>query len=425
MTDFPGRLREVIPPLVSFRAPMEVVRGEGTVITAADGRRFLDFSTGIACLNLGHNHPRVVEAAREQLDRLWHAGFATYPHRPLVEAAGKIAQVTPRRVEQILFMNSGAEAVEGAVKLARYTRRRPGIIVFRGGFHGRTLGSVAYTTSSAAYRRGYQPLPSGTYVAPFPHPFAWGMGEAEAAERALSGLIRVFRHEIPPEEVAAFLIEPVQGEGGYYPAPPGFLAGLREQADRHGILIIADEVQTGFGRTGDWFAAQTLGWEPDVVVMGKAIANGLPLSAIGASAETFAGWPYGAHGTTYSGNPVACAAAGAVVDELRGVIPGVAERADRARRRFLEMADRYPTVGDVRGLGLMIGVELVDGEGRPDKEAFEAVFQYCFREGLFFLPCGTDGNVIRFIPPLNVSGEHLERALDVIEAGLADYEARR
>lgn len=424
MTDFLSRAREVIPPLVSFRAPMEVTRGEGTVITAADGRRYLDFSTGIACLNLGHNHPQVVQAAREQLDRLWHAGFATYPHRPLVEAAEKIAQVTPDRVEQVLFMNSGAEAVEGAVKLARRTRRRPGIIVFRGGFHGRTLGSVSYTTSAAAYRRGYQPLPSGTYVAPFPRPLAWGTDEQEAGERALEGLLDIFRHEIPPEEVAAFLIEPVQGEGGYYPADPGFLAGLREEADRHGILIIADEVQTGFGRTGDWFASQTLGWEPDVVVMGKAIANGLPLSAIGASKETFSDWPYGAHGTTYSGNPVACAAASAVVDALRTVIPGVAERAELAWGRFREMADRYRTVGDVRGLGLMIGAELVDGEGRPDKTALEAVYRQSFREGLFFLPCGTEGNVIRFIPPLNVSREHLEQALDIIEGALADYESR-
>ena len=419
MTDFLERAREVVPPLVSFRAPMEVVKGEGSLITAADGRQYLDFSTGIACLNLGHNHPGAVRAAREQLDLLWHAGFATYPHRPLVEAAEKIVEVAPQRVEQVLFMNSGAEAVEGAVKMARHVRGRPGIIVFRGGFHGRTMGSVAYTTSTAAHRRRYHPLPAGIFTAPFPHPFAWGMTPQQAEERAVDGLRRIFRHEILPEETAAFLIEPVQGEGGYYPAGPGFLAELRAVADEHGILIIADEVQTGFGRCGDWFASQVLDWEPDVVVMGKAIANGLPLSAIGASKETFADWPYGAHGTTYSGNPVACAAASAVVDGLRKALPGVAERADRAWKRFREMAERYPAIGDVRGLGLMIGVELVDGEGRPGKEALETVFRHSMREGLFFLPCGTDGNVIRFIPPLNVSHRHLDRALDIIETGVA------
>lgn len=419
MTDFLERAREVVPPLVSFRAPMEVVKGEGSLITAADGRQYLDFSTGIACLNLGHNHPGAVRAAREQLDLLWHAGFATYPHRPLVEAAEKIAEVAPQRVEQVLFMNSGAEAVEGAVKMARHVRGRPGIIVFRGGFHGRTMGSVAYTSSTAAHRRRYHPLPAGIFTAPFPHPFAWGMTPQQAEERAVDGLRRIFRHEILPEETAAFLIEPVQGEGGYYPAGPGFLAELRAAADEHGILIIADEVQTGFGRCGDWFASQVLDWEPDVVVMGKAIANGLPLSAIGASKETFADWPYGAHGTTYSGNPVACAAASAVVDGLREALPGVAERAERAWKRFREMAERYPAIGDVRGLGLMIGVELVDGEGRPGKEALEAVFRHSMREGLFFLPCGTDGNVIRFIPPLNVSHRHLDRALDIIETGVA------
>ena len=384
---------------------------------------YLDFTTGIACLNLGHNHPDLVAAAHDQIDKLWHAGWATYRYAPLVDAAERLVGVTPERIEQVLFMNSGAEAVEAAVKLAKKTTGRQGVIAFRGGFHGRTMGSVSYTTSKAAYREGYHPLVPSVFVNPFPHPFEWGMSQADADALALDELARRLKYEITPGEIAAFLIEPLQGEGGYYPATPEFLAEIRRLSDEHGILVIADEVQTGFGRTGDWFASQVLGLEPDILVMGKAIANGLPLSAIGASRSRFADWAPGSHGSTYGGNPVSAVACSAAIDALVDVIPGVAERSAHTFKRFNELAARHDTIGDVRGLGLMVGVDLIDGGGQPSPTAFQEVSGHAREAGLLILPCGPDANVIRFIPPLNVSMADLDAGIDMLAAGLEAYEA--
>ena len=276
----PERARELIAPVLSHRATFDVVKASGSLITTSQGRDYLDFSTGIACLNLGHNHPDVVQAAREQLESLWHAGWGTYPYESLVKAAERIASVTPRSVEQVLFLNSGAEAVEAAIKLARKSTGRQGIVAFRGGFHGRTMGSVSYSTSKAEYRKGYHPLVPSVFVSPFPHPFEWDLTQAEADQLAIGELERMLKYEVTPGELAAFLIEPIQGEGGYYPGTNAFLSRVRSMASDHGILLVADEVQSGFGRTGDWFASQVLGVDPDILVMGKAIANGRPLSAI-------------------------------------------------------------------------------------------------------------------------------------------------
>ncbi len=424
LPDLVLRTKEFVAPVLSYRSSLEITHGDGSKVTASDGREFLDFTTGIACLNLGHNHPQVVAAVHEQVDRLWHAGWATYRYRALVDAAERLVQITPGRVEQVLLMNSGAEAVEASVKLAKKSSGRQGVIVFRGGFHGRTMGSVTYTTSKSEYREGYHPLVPSVFVTPFPHPFGWGMPQADADVLALDELRRKFKYEVTPKEIAAFLVEPIQGEGGYYPASPAFLAELRRIADEHGILIIADEVQSGFGRTGDWFASQVLGLEPDIVVMGKAIANGLPLSAIGASRSAFEKWPPGSHGSTFGGNPVSSAAAVATVDALVDVIPGVAERSEHAFRRFRTLAERHPTIGDVRGMGLMIGVDLVDGDGKAAQHAFTSVSEHATREGLLILPCGPDGNVIRFIPPLNVTIDDLDAGIDMLENGLEAFEAK-
>jgi 4-aminobutyrate aminotransferase len=315
--------------------------------------------------------------------------------------------------------------VEASMKLARRVTGRQGIFVFRGGFHGRTMGSVTYTTSNAKYRRGYHPLLPSVFVAPFPHPFHWGMSEEEATEHALLELTLKLKHEVMPDEVAAFLVEPVQGEGGYYPAPAAFLRRLREMADEHGILLVLDEVQTGFGRTGKWFAGEHYGIEPDVLVLGKAIANGLPLSAVGARARLQDAWPTGSHGTTFGGNPVACAAAAANVDVLAGMIPEVPALAERAFARFAGLAAHHPTIGDVRGLGLMIGVELVEpGTNTPDPAAFPFLARHAREHGLFLLDCGPDANIIRFVPPLCVTGEELDLGIDIIDAALSAYERK-
>jgi len=418
------RHQQVYAPVIAWDSDVEIVSGRGSWVTDVEGERYLDFTTGISVVNAGHNHPALVAAAHRQLDRLWHAGGA-YRFDSLVTAAEKIVAVAPPSIEKLFFMNAGAEAVEASIKLARRVTGRQGVFVFRGGFHGRTMGSVTYTTSTAKYRRGYHPLVPSVFVSPFPHPFHWGMSEEEATEHALLELSLKLKHEVMPDEIAAFLVEPVQGEGGYYPAPLPFLRRLRELADEHGILLVLDEVQTGFGRTGKWFASEHYGIEPDVLAMGKAIANGLPLSAVGARARLHDAWATGAHGTTFGGNPVACAAAAANVDVLAGLIPGVPALGEHAFARLAELAGRHPTIGEVRGLGLMIGVELVQpGTNRPDPEAFPFLARYAREHGLFLLDCGAYANVIRFVPPLCVTTEELDLGIDIIDRGLAEYEER-
>jgi 4-aminobutyrate aminotransferase len=421
MTDLQDRFQEIIAPVIQFDYQVEIVEGKGSWVTAADGRQYLDFACGIATTNMGHRPDSVVAAAQDQLNKLWHAG-GSFLYEPIVTAAENIVEIAPDAIDKVLFMNSGAEAVETSVKLARKVSGRQGIMSFRGGFHGRTMGSVTYTTSKAKYRQGYHPLVPSVFVTPFPHPFRWGMSQEEANAYALRELEFKFKHEVTPGEIAAFLVEPVQGEGGYYPASHEFIHALRAIADENGILMILDEVQTGFGRTGDWFTSQVYDVRPDILVMGKAIANGLPLSAVGASAQVFDAFPAGSHGTTFGGNPVSCAASAANVDALRSVIPGVDRLSEHAFSRWNEIKDRHRIVGDVRGLGLMIGVELVTEGNEPDIEAFGAIGQYAFDAGMFILNCSPDGNVIRFIPPLNVSVEDLDRGIDILADAIAKYE---
>jgi len=422
MADLVSRSQDLIAPVISWDTDIEIVAGNGSYVTSASGEEYLDFACGIAVNNLGHQHPGVKAAVLSQIDKLWHAG-GVFRYETLVGAAERLRDITPHGIEKFFFMNSGAEAVEGAVKLARKTTGRQGIVVFRGGFHGRTMGSVSYTTSKAAYRQGYHPLVGSVFVTPFPHPYRWGMTQDEANELALNELRLKLKHEITPGEIACFLIEPLQGEGGYYPASREFLQAIRDIATKHGIKLILDEVQTGFGRTGDWFTSQVYDIQPDVLVMGKAIANGFPLSAVGASADLLDEWPPGSHGSTYGGNPVACAASIATVDGLRDVLPGVNERSLHAFARFREMQSRYPVIGDVRGLGLMIGIELVGEGNTPNPDAWKFVGKFARDHNMFILNCGPDANVIRFIPPLNVSMEDLDKGIDILDAALAAHES--
>lgn len=416
------RLHDIIAPVIAFNNEIEITEGKGSWVTAADGKQYLDFACGIATTNLGHRPDNVVAAAQAQLNKLWHAGGA-FLYGSIIEAAEAIVDVAPEGIEKMFFMNSGAEAVEGSVKLARKTTGRQGIITFRGAFHGRTMGSVTYTTSKAKYRQGYHPLLPSVFVTPFPHPFGWGMTQEEANEYALRELEMKFRYEVTPGEVAAFLVEPMQGEGGYYPASREFMHALRSIADEHGILMMIDEVQTGFGRTGDWFTSQVYDVRPDVMIMGKAIANGLPLSGVAASADLMDQWLPGSHGTTFGGNPVSCAASAATVAGLRNVIPTVPAISEYAFGRWNELKEKHRTVGDVRGLGLMIGIELVTEGNTPDPNAFAAVSAYAVEKGMFILNCGPDGDIIRFIPPLNVSREDLDTGIDILAEGIAAYES--
>ncbi|MDX1690009.1 MAG: aminotransferase class III-fold pyridoxal phosphate-dependent enzyme [Acidimicrobiia bacterium] len=422
MSNLVERHNQVYAPVIAWDSDVEVVSASGCRVTAADGREYLDFATGISVVNSGHNHPDIVAAAHEQLDKVWHSGMA-FRYESLVRAAEKVLERTPASIEKLFFMNSGAEAVEAAIKLARKTTGRQGIVTFRGGFHGRTMGSVSYTTSKAKYRQGYHPILPSVFVTPFPHPFHWGMTEEEATDYALRELRSMLFHEVTPEEIAVFLVEPLQGEGGYYPAPRRFLRELRRITEEHGILLALDEVQTGFGRTGRWFASEHYDVEPDILCMGKAIANGLPLSAVGARADLLEAFPPGSHGTTFGGNPVSCAAAAANMDVLAGLIPEVEAKSKHAFARFEELQERHPTVGDVRGLGLMIGVELVSEANCPDPEAWPFVSEYARERGLLMLECGPYGNVIRFIPPLIATIDEIDEAIDVLDGALTAYES--
>ena len=423
MSDFTDRFTNVVAPVISFDNGVEMAEARGAWLTDAAGKRYLDFGTGISVTNCGHNHPRIVAAAHEQLDRVWHGG-GTFRYDSYVTAAEQLVSVAPEPIDMFFFMNSGAEAVEAAVKLARHTTGRQGVVVFRGGFHGRTMGSVSYTTSSVKYRTGYHPLLPSVFVTPFPHPFRNGLTEEEATDRAIHELRAMLRHVVAPEDIACFLIEPVQGEGGYYPAPAAFLQEVRDVADRYGILLIADEIQTGFGRTGTWWGIDNYDIAPDIITIGKAIANGLPLSAIGSSKDLFGKWPPGVHGTTFGGNAVACAAAVEVVNVIKEVLPSVPALSEQAFAGLRSVQAKHPTVGDVRGLGLMIGIELVDGDGRPDSTALEFVRTHRLETGMIFHPCGPDHNIIRFIPPLVISPEDLDHGIGLIDDAPTAWEKR-
>ena len=426
MSEYLTRHTDIIAPVIAFDTPIVADKAEGLWITDKDGNRWADFACGTAVTNLGHRHPAVVEAAHAQIDSLIHSGCVVH-YESIVHAAERLAEVAPGGIEKFGFANSGAEAVEAAVKLARYHTGRQGVITFRGSFHGRTMGAVSYTTSNAKYRDGYHPVLGSTFVVPFPHPYRWGMSEDEAVDYSLNELALLFKHVVTPKNIGAMLVEPVQGEGGYYPAPPRFLEELRSLCDEHGIMLVFDEVQTGFGRTAEWFAADHYSINPDIIALGKGIANGFPLSAYGAPAEVMNDWPVGAHGTTFGGNPVSCAASVAVLDTMGDLLPHARELSKRAFDRLEDMAERHPTIGDVRGLGLMIGVELVsDAENRTQSaEAFRHVHEYCLERELIVIECGPDGNVIRFIPPLITTTDELDWALDLIDEALTDWESKR
>lgn len=424
MADLLSRHEDLIAPVIGFSTEIQAVSASGLWVTDIDGNRWADFACGTAVTNLGHNHPAVVAAAQEQLGKFVHSG-GIFRHEPLVNAAEKLREITPPTIEKFGFANAGAEAVEASVKLAKYVTGRQGVIVFRGGFHGRTMGSVAYTTSKAQYRDGYHPVLGSVFVAPFPHAYRWGMTDEEATGRALDELDLMFAHVVSPRNVAAFLLEPVQGEGGYIPAPSAFLDGLRARADEHGILVIYDEVQSGMGRTASWFAADHYQAQPDIIAIGKGIANGLPLSAYGASREIMDAWPRGSHGTTFGGNPVATASAVAVIETMEGLLGSARELSGMAFEGFNSLAAEHPTIGDVRGIGLMIGVEFVtDRDTRaPSADAFKHVQAHARENRLVFISCGIHGNVLRFIPPLVTTPDELKWAIGVIGDGIRSWEA--
>jgi 4-aminobutyrate aminotransferase len=422
--DLAGLAADNLSPVLGRYFERTWSHGEGHRLYDTDGRAYLDFANGIAVSVLGHRNPRISAAIHAQVDRLVAPMAAMGYAEPTVRLARDLAATLPEPIDSVFFLNSGSEAIEAALKMARRVTGRPGIVAFRGGFHGRTFGAASITSSNPNYRRGYEPLLPGVYLSLYPSVYREFAGDEErAVEVAFRHLRELFHSTIDPDEVAAIVIEPVQGEGGYVPAPAAFLQILRRVCDRHGILLVADEVQSGFGRTGKMWAFEHAGIVPDVVCMAKAIANGLPLSAMASSRALQERWGRSAHGSTYGGNPVACAAGLAVLEEIRGrdLVANAAARGAELTAGLNDIAAGDPRIGDIRGPGLMIGLEFVkDRETRePDGPLCEAVIQRCADEGLLVLSCGVVHNVIRWIPPLDVSSEEIAEALGIVRKVLA------
>lgn len=395
-------------------------RGEGCYIYDRQGNRYLDFTSGIGVTNTGHCHPKVVQAIQEQAGRLLHGQVNIIHHEPLLELVQELRTIVPPTLDGMFFSNSGAEAVEGALKLARQATGKPNVIVFQGSFHGRTVGTMSLTTSKTIYRHGYQPLMPGVFIAPYPYAFRYGWEAEQTSAWCLQELEFILTTQTAPEETAAVLIEPVLGEGGYVVPPPGFLQGLREICDRHSMLLILDEIQSGIGRTGAWFAFEHFDVAPDILTIAKGLASGLPLSGVLASQELMHRWRPGSHGGTYGGNAVACAASVATIQTIReeGLLENARQRGGQLLSGLRHLQEDHPSIGDVRGLGLMVGLEFVDERGSPNKTAAKHVVQRSQEDGLLLLTCGPWDNTIRFMPPLIVTESQIAEALDKLESGL-------
>ncbi|PWH12124.1 MAG: acetyl ornithine aminotransferase family protein [Anaerolineae bacterium] len=409
----------VISPSYPRDYPFVMDYGKGVWLWDVDGNRFLDFMAGIAVNSTGHSHPEVVKAIQEQAEKFIHISSDFY-HIKMIELAEKLDEIAPMQEHAVTFLtNSGTEAVETAIKLARYHTGRSNFIGFTGGFHGRTMGAVTFTASKSTYHRGFYPLMNGVTHAPFPNPYRPilecnpGEDYGEAVVRYIED--QIFRQIVPAEEVAGILVEPIQGEGGYIVPAPGFFPALRKLCDKYGILLIADEVQSGMGRTGKWWAIEHFGVEPDILTSAKGIASGVPLGACIAR-KSIMTWERGAHGNTYGGNPLACAAGLKTIELLeREYLQNAAEVGQYALDALHEIAARHPSIGDVRGIGLMIGVEFVKDKATKEyaPELRDAVVHHAFERGLLLLGCSK--SVIRIAPPLCITKSEVDQGLELFE----------
>lgn len=410
MSEQLGRLS----PLLTQSSDILAVRGEGAYLFDQHGERYLDFSSGIGVTSTGHCHPRVVEAAQQQVAELIHGQYAIVRHPRILELSERLGELMPGGIDSFFYASAGTEAIEAALRLCRQATGKPNMIVFRGGFHGRTMGALSMTTSSAPIRAGLQPMMGGVVVAPFPDTYWYGWDEETTNRFCLRELDHILQTYSVPRETAGMLVEPVQGESGYVPANQAFMQGLRERCDRHGILLVVDEVQAGNGRTGRYWGHDHFEIIPDVLVTAKGLASGFPLSLVAAPGELMSrGWA-GSQGGTYGGNAVACAAALATLSVIReeGLVENARERGAQLRRKLTALARDYPEMGDVRGLGLMQGVYMVDARGKPDGERAARVLKAAERRGLLLIRCGAyGGQVVRWLPPLIVTADQIDWAV--------------
>lgn len=419
----------LISPSYTRSYPLVANRGRGAIIEDVDGNEFLDFSAGIAVTSTGHCHPEVVAAIQKQAGELIHMSGTDFYYESMTRLAERLSRIAPMAgPHRFYFGNSGTEAVECALKLARYHTKRQGVIAFYGAFHGRTMGSLSLTASKPQQRRRFAPLVPGVTHVPYPYTYRFGDGKTEREYGiACAKFIeeRLFKTTVPPEDVAAIFVEPIQGEGGYVPAPPEFLRELRRICDEHGILLVADEVQSGAGRTGKWWAIQHAGVEPDIVCIAKGIASGMPLG-ITVSKAAVMDWVPGSHASTFGGNPVAIAAALATMDVIeREGLENAANVGEKMKQRMSTWVQKHPMVGDVRGKGLMLAVEIVKDKQikTPASQARDGIVQLAFESGLLLLGCGETS--IRLSPALIVSQEQGDYALDVLESCITQVEQGR
>ncbi|BBF41525.1 acetylornithine aminotransferase [Lachnospiraceae bacterium KM106-2] len=417
------RCMEVMPEVAGRATTLGVTDSKGCYLYTEDGRKVLDFASGVAVNNLGNKNERVAKAIKDQLDTMIHVGHNVVYYESYVKLAEKLVELTGGDTK-VYFSNSGAEANEGAMKLAKYVTKRPGIISFVNSFHGRTIGSVSITGSNSAYRKYYEPLLPSVYWAQYANcyrcPFHQEKGSCHM--ECLKQFDEIFSHMIDPECVAAMVVEPVQGEGGYIVPPKEFLQGLRKICDDHGIMLIFDEVQTGVGRTGELYAYQTFDVRPDIFTTAKAIGGGIPLSAIVAKKEIMDQWPAGAHGGTFGGNPLACAAAleNLQIIEEDHLLDHCKEMGSYFMKRLYDLKEKYTVIGDVRGVGLMIGMEIVSEDGEPDAALTALIKKQALEKDVLLLTCGSSHNVVRFIAPLIVTQKEIDIAVTAIDAILKE-----
>lgn len=412
--------RDFISPVWSRSAEVYVERGEGAYIYTTDGQKLLDFTCGIGVTNTGHCHPRVVAAVQKQAAKLLHGQLNILIHQPVLDLIEGLRQIVPDYLDGFFFSNSGAEAVEGAVKLARQATGRTNVIVFQGSFHGRTVGTMSLTTSKTIYRAGYQPLMPGVFVAPYPYAYRYGWSEEQTSQWCLEELEYLLLTQTAPNETAAILIEPILGEGGYVVPPKSFMKGVQEIAKKHGILLIVDEVQSGFGRSGKWFGFEHFDLQPDIITIAKGLASGLPLSGVIAPFSLMEKWIPGSHGGTYGGNAVACAAAAATIQVIHdeSLLENSKARSVQLMTGLRKLQEDYPELGDVRGLGLMVGAEFRLQNRKPFKDFAKKVTKFSFEQGLMLLTCGPWDNTVRFIPPLIVTTDQINSSLEVFSRAI-------
>ena len=415
--------KDSLSSVLTHASSITVDHAQGCRIFGTDGKKYLDFTSGIGVTSTGHCHPRVVKAIQDQAASLIFGQLNIVYHQPVLTLVERLQTVVPPELDNVFFSNSGAEAVEAAVKLAKMATGRPNVIVFQGSFHGRTHLTMGMTTSKTIYRSKYQPLTSGIFVAPYPFPYyyrsRYGWSEEQTVEFVMDELERLLVSQTSAQETAAIIIEPILGEGGYAPVPDGFLQRLRSFADRNGIVLIADEIQSGFGRSGQFFAFEHEGIVPDIITMAKGIASGMPLSGIAYKPELAKRWDPGSHGGTYGGNPVSCAAAVATLDVIldEGLLENARARGEQLQAGLRHVQAEYPIIGDVRGRGLMVATEFTTGT-RPDSAGMADLKAAALDEGLLLLSCGTYGNILRWIPPLVVSAAEIDEGIGIFHRAM-------